>query len=801
MAKKIRYRIDELGWFNFEKLIQSLLKAELGMGIESWGGHSDLGRDSYYEGKLNFPAKDIITAGPFLFQVKFIQGANAAGAKPDAGIKKAIKEEIKKIELLSKTKWKTTPNHYSLLTNVNLTTKLRKTLRDEFKNLFNSKQIHLLGLDDICDFLDLHPNLRKTFPELMGIRDIEGLLASTVNSAIVQRSRATINRAIEISKVFVFTKPYLEAYKTLGTHNFVVLDGPPEMGKTSIARIIGLSQVMSKWEVFECLGPTDFFKSYKPTLNQVFIFDDAFGRTEFDPSLGRKWEKELPAILNNLDKHHWLIITSRTHILIRALKNMDLEGKAEKFPKPSEITVLADTLSVEEKARILYRHGKGGNLNNQHRNLIKTNAKEIVKAKHFTPERIRRFMVESLPEIEKDISESPNKLELIKKEVLKAIENPTERMKKAFDNLSSIHQWILIAYLETQNYCTEREIFKIVSNYLDKLSEKDFTAHLEDLEGTFLKVIQFSTSSYYDWIHPSYRDLVIDKLTEDKNTQTAFLKSITTNGVKLALSYEGGSEGERSLPFMRIDENWKLLEEGCKKICENGTVWEIGEVLISLDESISIEKGAKTVEFLKNIIEAVCYSSRIRWNKEKEILTPEVLDSYAKASLWVSPLPALPDIEYSFEIEESNFKETLDNFYSLDSQTPEFVLLIKFIKENEPRLLKKLNFSENIIPKLNEFMELSEECVSSFASLDSQDEYNGECEYLGGVETGLREVGKVLADDGKPFSELADRIQSKIEDLQEEAYEKFGSGGDENPVAAASNEGERFDVDLFFTDF
>lgn len=100
MAKNIRYRLDELGWFCFEKLIQVLLKAELGVGVESWGGYGDFGRDAYFTGKLSYPAKGLIEDGPFLFQVKFIQQANAAGAKPELRIKKAVKAEIKKMALL-----------------------------------------------------------------------------------------------------------------------------------------------------------------------------------------------------------------------------------------------------------------------------------------------------------------------------------------------------------------------------------------------------------------------------------------------------------------------------------------------------------------------------------------------------------------------------------------------------------------------------------------------------------------------------------------------------------------------------
>jgi len=83
----LRYKLDNLGWFQFECMIQSLLKFQFGIGIESWGGRGDHGRDAFYKGSLEFPRKGELRDGPFIFQVKFVEEANAAGSKPRPGIK------------------------------------------------------------------------------------------------------------------------------------------------------------------------------------------------------------------------------------------------------------------------------------------------------------------------------------------------------------------------------------------------------------------------------------------------------------------------------------------------------------------------------------------------------------------------------------------------------------------------------------------------------------------------------------------------------------------------------------------
>ena len=92
-----RYRLDDLGWFQFEQVTQSILKAQFGFGIQSWGGRGDWGRDAYYRGRLSYPSIDVQNDGVFIFQVKFIENANASGANPEPLLLKAVKAEIDNI--------------------------------------------------------------------------------------------------------------------------------------------------------------------------------------------------------------------------------------------------------------------------------------------------------------------------------------------------------------------------------------------------------------------------------------------------------------------------------------------------------------------------------------------------------------------------------------------------------------------------------------------------------------------------------------------------------------------------------
>src|SRR5215469_17609365 len=114
----IRYRLDDLGWYQFEWLVQALLKDQLGIGVEAWGGHGDHGRDAWCPDPLHFPAKHSRSEGPFLFQVKFIENANAAGAEPKGRLLAAVRAEMARIPRRGiKVEDRRRCRHYVLATN------------------------------------------------------------------------------------------------------------------------------------------------------------------------------------------------------------------------------------------------------------------------------------------------------------------------------------------------------------------------------------------------------------------------------------------------------------------------------------------------------------------------------------------------------------------------------------------------------------------------------------------------------------------------------------------------------------
>ena len=76
-------------------------------------------------------------------------------------------------------------------------------------------------------------------PSLLGLGSVEKLISPEQ----VERSSLELTAAHRLAEVFVPTRPHRRALAVLAAHRFVVLTGPPEMGKTAIARMIALAQL------------------------------------------------------------------------------------------------------------------------------------------------------------------------------------------------------------------------------------------------------------------------------------------------------------------------------------------------------------------------------------------------------------------------------------------------------------------------------------------------------------------------------------------------------------------------------
>src|SRR5580704_9420437 len=119
----LKYRISNIGWYNFELLVQTLLKVLIGPGVTSFGGSKDLGRDAAFTGDAAFPTASCRWTGEWVFQVKYVdfeeRGVDTARSSLNTTLRKELPRVLSRHSVI---------NNYVLLTDVPLTSQSRSEL-------------------------------------------------------------------------------------------------------------------------------------------------------------------------------------------------------------------------------------------------------------------------------------------------------------------------------------------------------------------------------------------------------------------------------------------------------------------------------------------------------------------------------------------------------------------------------------------------------------------------------------------------------------------------------------------------
>lgn len=596
MPESVPYAIDALGWVQLERLCDEVLRLE---GVEpEWVGRADVGRYA--------------TAGSAALAVVWV--------RPTV---RAQLARTRLIEQIATTLGRETNGRsLRLFTNLDLSA-------DDVDAV--NAAAGYVGPRQLSAAIDREPRLRRRVPSVLGVRD----LGELVRTDVVASSTGDIAAARQLARVFVPTRAYERALDTLERHRFAVLTGPPEMGKTAIARMIALALLTEAWEFHECVRPDELWTQFSPGRAQVFVADDAFGSTEYRPEAAERWALELDRVLHAMDERHWLIWTSRPAPLKAALRRVHREHGVERWPQPAEVHVAADALDVEEKALILFRHTSAAGVEASTMQIVRRHGWRIVSHAHFTPERIRRFVAR--------LSEGA---QLDERRLRTAIEHeirePTEAMAASLRALPLEHRMLLVALLDVPpGPVPERELASAVRRHLDAGMPKSAAELVDRLTDHFLRLVPPTSVA---WVHPSWRDLVIDDLGGDATARRRFLARSSLHGVLLALSTGGGATGERQFPLLREDTDWDRLADRQRALLHELAGGDLARLLTALAEALRAGAEPRVACELQALAAETLDVLRRRWDAHDTVIPPPVLESWLDVRALLDDPPPPPDV-------------------------------------------------------------------------------------------------------------------------------------------------------------
>jgi hypothetical protein len=413
---------------------------------------------------------------------------------------------------------------------------------------------------------------------------------------------------------------------------------------------------------------------------------------------------------------------------------------------------------------------------------VRSAALSIVEHPHFTPERIRRLVtdrLETLPQLV--VQDSSWRVRVA---VERELASPTEAMRTSFRALEDEQRELLVALLDAPaGLIDERELAATVRRHHAGGLSRSPGELIDRLTDHFLRI----TPMGIGWVHPSWRDLVINELREDTAARRRFLGACDVDGTMLALSQEGGIAGERSLPLLMTDADWDLLGDRLRQLVRELEDQDLARVLLALRGALSagIEQSQKREA--RGLAEYILTATARCWNEHRKPLpvflveawyalndwAPEPADPPRLGPTWAELYPGSPPVH---ELERSEL-----------ARADEWLALVQTLARYDPKALGALGFFE----RAQELLEHLIDAIERTADADTRPL----------AESVLARIQELAPEHTKIAHSVTTAIQQKRAGEQRWwVPEDISAPPSTEPVATGRVEFTREDVDRVLSD-
>lgn len=496
------FDLHSLGWNSFQLLCLTVAREVLGQVIESFLDSNDGGRDGAFIGTWNTQRAESMS-GRFVIQCKFT-------SKPDKSLRPAdLTDELIKAKRLVAAGL---CDSYVLMTNAALSGRRVERVEKLFKSV-GVKHVTVLGATWIKGQILENKRLRMLVPRVYGLGDLSQIL----DERAYAQARAVLEMMREDLSKVVVTDAYRKAIEAINRHSFVLLIGEPAAGKTTIASLLAMA-ALDQWDtsVLKLDEPGKVVDHWNPEEpSQFFWLDDAFGVTQYEDSLVRRWNHVLPRLPAMIRRGAKIVMTSRDYIYNRARNDL----KESAFPLLSESQVVIDVhdLTVEEKRQILYNHLRLGKQPRSFRREVKPYLEQVAAHNRFIPETARRL---SDPIFTRNLRISSHQLRLFvdrREQLLQEILSGLDIDSKAALALIYMRSGHLQSPVELQP--PEREALERLGSGLG-----GSVAALKSLAGSLVVLREESGELGWNFKHPTIGDAYADILSQSPEHLGIFIR-------------------------------------------------------------------------------------------------------------------------------------------------------------------------------------------------------------------------------------------------------------------------------------
>ena len=317
----------------------------------------------------------------------------------------------------------------------------------------------------------------------------------------------------------------------------------------------------------------------------------------------------------------------------------------------------------------------------------------IVEHQHFTPERIRRFVTDRLDQLVAAVLET-TPAEQLHRAILGAVEQelatPTEQMATSFAALEEHHRALLVALLDAPaGLIDERELAETLRRHHPGGLSRPPHELIDRLTDHFLRI----SSLGIGWVHPSWRDLVIEQLRSDRDARRRFLAACGTYGALLVLSGAGGAGGERVLPLLIDDADWDVFTDRIGGLLRELDDADLARLLLACAEPLAADLEVRQTAELQSLVEYTLGATRRFWGAQRTPLPIYLLESWytARRSL-ARPLEA-PRIDTTWAALHPASVDVIDEQRDM-RRSDEWLELAQTLRRHDPPTLETLGFPD-----------------------------------------------------------------------------------------------------------